>query len=76
MNTDLFEAVIPGFALYWDLDDLTKAMGNRTVLWTDPANWMGRPVALGPAFQYRYILGDTTDLSDEQDDRYIGELIR
>ena len=44
MNTDLFDAVIPGFALHWDLDDLMKAMGNRPVLWTDPANWMGRPV--------------------------------
>lgn len=76
MNTDLFDAVIPSFALHWDLDDLTKAMGNRSVLWTDPTNWMGRPVPLGPAFQYRYILGDTTDLRDEQDDTYIKELIR
>ena len=48
MNTDLFDAVIPGFALHWDLADLTKAMGNRPVLWTDPTNWMGRPVPLGP----------------------------
>jgi cephalosporin-C deacetylase-like acetyl esterase len=76
MNTDLFDAVIPGFALHWDLDDLTKAMGNRSVLWTDPTNWMGRPVPVGPAFQYRYILGDTTDLRDEQDDAYVKELIR
>jgi cephalosporin-C deacetylase-like acetyl esterase len=76
MNTDLFDAVIPSFALHWDLDDLTKAMGNRSVLWTDPTNWMGRPVPLGPPFQYRYILGDTTDLSDEQDNTYIKELIR
>jgi cephalosporin-C deacetylase-like acetyl esterase len=76
MNTDLFDAVIPSFALHWDLDDLTKAMGNRSVLWTDPANWMGRPVPLGPPFQYRYILGDATDLRDEQDNAYIKELIR
>ncbi len=76
MNTDLFDAVIPGFALHWDLDDLTKAMQDRPVLWTDPTNWMGRPVPLGPPFQYRYILGDTTDLHDEQDDTYVKELIR
>jgi cephalosporin-C deacetylase-like acetyl esterase len=76
MNTDLYDAVIPGFALHWDLDDLTKAMKNRPVLWTDPANWMGRPVPLGPPFQYRFILGDNTDLHDEQDDAYIKELIR
>ena len=36
MNTALFEAAIPGFALRWDLDDLTKAMGNRPVLLDRP----------------------------------------
>jgi cephalosporin-C deacetylase-like acetyl esterase len=76
MNTDLFDAVIPGFALHWDLDDLTKAMGDRPVLWTDPTNWMARPVALGAPFRYRYVIGDTTDLHDAQDDGFINELIR
>ena len=76
MNTDLFDAVIPGFALHWDLEDLTKAMGSRSVLWTDPANWMGHPVALGPPFRYRYIIGDTTDLLDEQENAFIKELVR
>lgn len=76
MNTDLFDAVIPGFALHWDLDDLVKAMGGRPVLWTDPSNWMGRPVALGPAFRYRYVIGDETDLKDEQDNRFIDEFLR
>ena len=76
MNTDLFDAVIPGFALHWDLDDLMKAMKNRPVLWTDPANWMGRPVPLGPPFQYRFILGDDTDRHNEQDDAYVRALIR
>ena len=75
MNTDLFDAVIPGFALHWDLNDLTKAMKDRPVLWTDPANWMGRPVPLGPKFRYRYTLGDTTDLHDEQDEAFVKELI-
>jgi len=76
MNTALFDAAIPGFVLHWDLDDVTKAVGDGRVLWTDPANWMGRPVPLGPPFQYRYIVGDTTDLHDEQDNAYIKELIR
>src|SRR5579872_227231 len=76
LNTDLSDAVIPGFALHWDLDDLTKAMRNRPVLWTDPTNWMGRVVALGPRFHYRYVLGDTTDLSDAQDNEFLEMLIQ
>jgi hypothetical protein len=76
MNTDLFDAVIPGFALHWDLDDLTKAMADRPVLWTDPSNWMGHPVALGLTFRYRYTIGDTTDLHDDQDNAYLEEFVR
>ena len=76
MNTDLFDAVIPGFALRWDLEDLIKAMGNRSVLWTDPANWMGHPAALGAPFRYRYVIGDETDHHDDQDNAYIDELLR
>jgi dienelactone hydrolase len=76
MNTELFDAVIPGFALHWDLDDLVKAMGNRPVLWTDPSNWMGHPVSLGAPFRYRYIVGDTTDLLYAQDTAFINELIQ
>jgi len=76
INTDIFDAVIPGFALHWDLEDLAKAMAERTVLWTDPTNWMHRPLALGPPFRYRYVLGDTTDLSEEQDKVYIEELLK
>ncbi|MEO8657999.1 MAG: acetylxylan esterase [Bryobacteraceae bacterium] len=76
MNTALFDAVIPGFALHWDLDDLTKALGSRTVLWTDPANWMGRPIALGPPFRYRHVLGDNTDLADEEDDAFLREFLQ
>src|SRR5437867_1727392 len=29
-------------------ENLTRAMADRPVLWTDPTNWMRRPVALGP----------------------------
>jgi len=76
MSANLFDAVIPGFALHWDLDDLTKAMGNRPVLWTDPTNWMGHLVAVGPRFRYRYVLGDITDSTGAQDDDYIRELLK
>jgi dienelactone hydrolase len=76
MNTDLFEAVIPGFVLHWDVEDLVKAMGSRPILWTDPTNWMRRVVPLGPPFRYRYVLGDTTDLSDEQNNSYVDELVK
>jgi cephalosporin-C deacetylase-like acetyl esterase len=76
MNTDLFDAVIPGFALRWDLDDLVRAMGNRSVLWTDPSNWMGHPVFLAGPYRYRYVLGDTTELHDAQDDAFIAEFVR
>ena len=76
MNNGLFDAVIPKFALQWDVEALTKAMGNRPVMWTDPTNWLGRIVAVGPFYRYRYVIGDATDLSDEQDNAYIDELIR
>jgi len=76
MNSALLEAVIPGFALHWDLEDLTKAMGDRPVMWTDPTNWMGRVVALGPGFHYRWVLGDLTEMSDAQDNEYAQELMK
>jgi cephalosporin-C deacetylase-like acetyl esterase len=76
LNMDLFDAVIPGFALHWDLDDLVKAMENRPVMWTDPANWMNRIADLRGPYLYRYILGDTTELADAQDDAYIEQFLK
>lgn len=76
MASDLWDAVIPNFVLHWDLDDLVKAMGKRQVLWTDPTNWMRGVVTLGPPYRYRYILGDTTDLANAQDDAFVQELLR
>jgi hypothetical protein len=73
---DLFDAVIPGFALHWDIDDLVKAMGNRPVMWTDPTNWMNRIADLHGPYLYRYILGDTTELADAQDDAYIEQFLK
>ena len=53
---DLSDAVVPGFILHWDLDDLVKATGNRRVLWTDPTGWTDQVIPLGPPFQYRYLV--------------------
>jgi cephalosporin-C deacetylase-like acetyl esterase len=75
LNTGLYEAVVPGFGLHWDLDDLTKIMGDRVVLWTDPTNWMGRVTPLGGRFRYRWVLGDLTEMSDTQDNEYAEELM-
>ena len=55
INTNLFDAMMPGFLLHCDLRDLVRAMGTRPVLGTDPANWMGRTVpALSEGFRYRH----------------------
>jgi cephalosporin-C deacetylase-like acetyl esterase len=68
INSNLFDAMIPGFLLHWDLRDLVRAMGARPVLWTDPANWMGRTVpALGGGFRYRY--------SNQTDEAFLKELL-
>jgi hypothetical protein len=68
-NTNLFDAMIPGFLLHWDLADLVRAIQPRPVLWTDPANWMGGPVpGLGDGFRYRY--------SGQTDEEFLTELLR
>jgi cephalosporin-C deacetylase-like acetyl esterase len=67
-NTNLFDAMIPGFLLHWDLQDLVRAIGKRPVLWTDPTNWMGRTVPLGSEFRYRY--------TGQTDDTFMAELLR
>ena len=66
-NTNLFDALIPGFLLHWDLADLARAVGPRPLLWTDPADWMGHTVPLGAGFRYRY--------SGQTDDAFIAELL-
>jgi dienelactone hydrolase len=76
INTGLFEVVIPGFLLHWDMDDLLRAMETRPVMLTDPTTWMQRIKPLPPPNRYRYILGDATDLADEQDNAFVDELIK
>ena len=55
LTSHLFDAMIPRFALHWDYQDLVAAIGDRRVLWTDPANWMNRVAPLGPPYRYRYL---------------------
>jgi dienelactone hydrolase len=52
MHTNLHDAVIPGFALKWDLLDLRNLIGPRSVVWKDPTDWMGNVVAVGGDFIY------------------------
>jgi dienelactone hydrolase len=52
IHTNLHDAVIPGFALKWDLADLRALVRPRHVGWSDPTDWMGNVVALGAEFTY------------------------
>jgi dienelactone hydrolase len=65
LNRNLHMAVIPGFCLKWDLADLVAAMDARSVLWTDPTNWMRVVTPLAGNFRYRYLSeGDAPYLDD------------
>jgi len=55
LTNQLFDAMIPGFALHWDFQDLAAAIGEARLLWTDPTNWMNRVVPLGARYRYRYV---------------------
>ncbi|MEK7408449.1 MAG: acetylxylan esterase [Acidobacteriota bacterium] len=68
LHRNLHDAVMPGFALRWDLEDLVKAIEPRRVLWSDPTDWMGRVLPLGPAYRYRPL--------DGSDEPYIEALMR
>jgi len=68
IHIDLHDAVIPGFALRWDIQDLAGLMGRRRTLWTDPTDWLGRVTPLGANYRYRHF--------GEPDDALIEELLR
>jgi cephalosporin-C deacetylase-like acetyl esterase len=65
LTNQLFDATIPRFALHWDFQDLVAAIGDRRVLWTDPANWMNRVVPLGAPYRYRSVGEDDAPLIQE-----------
>jgi hypothetical protein len=57
IHTNLHDAVIPGFALKWDLADLRQAIRDaegrpRQVRWNDPTDWMGNVVPLKGDYTY------------------------
>ena len=68
LHKNLHAAVIPGFCLKWDLDDLRKATVPRSVLWTDPTDWLGNVVPLAGGYRYRGF--------EEGDDRIMDDLMR
>ena len=55
LTNQLFDAMIPRFALHWDFQDLVAAIGDRRMLWTDTTNWMNRVMPLGAPYRYRYV---------------------
>ncbi|HEY2979905.1 MAG TPA: acetylxylan esterase [Anaerolineales bacterium] len=67
IHRDLHDAVIPGFALRWDLEDIVKAIAPRKVIWSDPTDWMGVVTPAGADFLYRSF--------EEPDDRFVAELL-
>ena len=68
LTRDLHDAVIPGFALHWDLEDLMRAMAPRPVLWSDPTDWMHKVVPHLAGFLYRTF--------EEPDDGFLAELMK
>ena len=52
VHTNLHDAAIPGLALKWDLLDLRDLIRPRSVVWSNPTDWMGNVVALRGDFTY------------------------
>jgi dienelactone hydrolase len=52
IHTNLHDAVMPGFAVRWDLADLRALVRPGVVEWRDPADWMGNVVRVDGDFKY------------------------
>jgi dienelactone hydrolase len=52
IHTNLHDAVIPGFAVKWDLADLRDLLRPRSVIWNDPTDWMGNIVGVTGSYTY------------------------
>ena len=50
VHDNLHDAVIPGFAKMWDLEDLVAEIGAGRVIWTDPTDWMRNVVPVTAGF--------------------------
>ncbi|HET8548219.1 MAG TPA: acetylxylan esterase [Bryobacteraceae bacterium] len=50
---ELFETVIPGFLLKWDLGDVAALAGPKRVVWTDPTDWRANVVKLPGDYRYK-----------------------
>lgn len=68
LHRNLHEAVIPGFALRWDLADVVLAIAPRRVIWTDPTDWMGAVRPLKGDYRYRPF--------EAPDEPYVRDLMR
>ena len=52
VQQSLHDAVIPGFALKWDLQNIRELVLPRHVVWKNPTDWTGNIVKLPGAFEY------------------------
>jgi hypothetical protein len=52
VHRNLHDAVIPGFSLRWDLNDLVALVKPRPVEWTNPTDWMGNLKVLDGPYKY------------------------
>ncbi len=60
LNTRLFDVLIPGFLLHWEMSDLIALMGKRPLVLTDPVDWNGMPVEATSPFRAR-LTGETIE---------------
>ena len=68
LSHDLHDALVPGFALRWDLQDLVKAIAPREVIWSDPTDWMREVQPHLEGYLYR--------THDEPDERFVKDLLK
>lgn len=68
VNANLFDGLIPGFLLHWDIADLAAAVQPRQLLRTDPIDWAGKSAKPSGDFRYRY--------ASQGDDEFLALLLR
>ena len=68
LSRNLHDAVIPGFALHWDLSDLVESIRPREVIWSNPTDWMESVQPHLGGYLYR--------THEEPDDRFLKQLLR